>query len=384
MAHVSDRWTVPNPNGPGRIRSDRYGRGARWLAVWHEPDGTRRKKACATKDEALALIQHHETTKRAGTYISPSRAQVTVREVAEQWYREQAHQRPTSRAVIRRRLDNTILPTLGAYAVADVDRGVIQGAVTAWSRHLAPSTVKVAYVYTAGIFTLAVEQRRIPTSPCRRINLPASHPAPVTPLTAQMVQALIDGLWTPYRPMAVFAAASGMRSGELRGLTWDRVTVHGDGSAQVRVDRQLIGGTAHEPVWGPVKTRASNRQIGVGPATVQALGKPGVGLVFRGARGGAIDRKRASEAWRHAARPLGLEAGSGWHDLRHFHASLLIARGLSPVAVAARLGHKNSVETLKTYAHLWPDDDTRMRDTGDGVVHLQPPGSPQASETAGH
>lgn len=383
MGHAEDRWTIPNPDGPGRIKGPRYGRGARWLAVWHEPDGTRRKKACATKDEALALIQDHETSKRAGTYIPLDRAQATVAQVAEEWYEEQTHQRPTSRAVIRRRLDNTILPTLGHYALADVDRGVIQGAVTAWSRTLAPSTVKVAYVYTAGIFTLAVEQRCIPTSPCRRINIPATHTEPVTPLTAETVQALIDALWTPYQPMAVFAAASGLRSGELRGLTWDRITIQPDGSAQVRVDRQLIGGSAHHPKWGPVKTRASNRQIGVGPATIRALGTPGEGLVFLGARGGAINRKRASEAWRHAARPLGLPAGSGWHDLRHFHASLLIARGLSPVAVAARLGHKNSVETLKTYAHLWPDDDVRMRDTGDGVVHLQPPHSPQASETPG-
>lgn len=383
MGHSEDRWTIPNPDGPGRIKGPRYGRGSRWLAVWNEPDGQRRKQACATKAEAEAVVQDHESSKRSGTYISPAAARVTVSELAQEWFREQAHQRPSSRATIRRRLDNTILPTLGTYPVADVDRGVIQGAVTTWSRDLAPSTVKVAYVYTAGIFALAVEQRRIATSPCRRINLPPTDTDPITPLPAATVQALIDGLWTPYQPMAVFAAASGLRSGELRGLTWDRITIQPDGSAQVRVDRQLTGGSAHHPTWGPLKTRASNRQIGVGPATVQALGTPGEGLVFRGARGGAINRERASDAWRHAARPLGLQPGSGWHELRHFHASLLIARGLSPVAVAARLGHKNSIETLRTYAHLWPDDDTRMRDTGDGIVTLRPPHGPQAGEAAG-
>jgi len=92
--------------------------------------------------------------------------------------------------------------------------------------------------------------------------------------------------------------------------------------------------------------------------------------VFRTARGGAISRQAASEAWRHAAAPLGLAGGSGWHDLRHFHASLLIAGGASPVAVAHRLGHKDATETLRTYAHLWPDDETRMRDATDGIVML--------------
>jgi integrase len=38
---------------------------------------------------------------------------------------------------------------------------------------------------------------------------------------------------------------------------------------------------------------------------------------------------------------------------------MLIAAGLSVTAVAARLGHKDSTETLRTYAHLWPNDEER-------------------------
>lgn len=52
-------------------------------------------------------------------------------------------------------------------------------------------------------------------------------------------------------------------------------------------------------------------------------------------------------------------AATGWHLLRHYHASLLIAAGLSPAAVAARLGHADVSETLGTYAHLWPSDQDR-------------------------
>jgi len=36
--------------------------------------------------------------------------------------------------------------------------------------------------------------------------------------------------------------------------------------------------------------------------------------------------------------------------------------------VAHRLGHKDPTETLRTYAHLWPDDDERMRGLSDGVI----------------
>jgi integrase len=31
-------------------------------------------------------------------------------------------------------------------------------------------------------------------------------------------------------------------------------------------------------------------------------------------------------------------------------------------AVADRLGHQDSTETLRTYAHLWPNDEERSRD----------------------
>ncbi len=100
-----------------------------------------------------------------------------------------------------------------------------------------------------------------------------------------------------------------------------------------------------------------------------ALGEWGEGLVFRSRRRGALTRSSASHAWHLAVKGVdGVGPGAGWHELRHFHASLLIAGGAPPVAVAHRLGHKDPTETLRTYAHLWPDDDERMRGLSDGVI----------------
>lgn len=373
MAHVLDRWTIAGPpdarGRPTRTKGPRHGVGKRWAAVWTEPDGTRRKKACTTKEEAEAHLAHVLVQQQAGTYITAARAQITIRAMAERWYDEQVHQRATSLETIRRRLDNTILPTLGHYQVGDVTRTQVQAAITAWSKDLAPSTVRVAYVYVAAIFNLAVDERRIPSTPCRRINLPRNTDAPAEPMTVQQVQTLVDSLWTPYRRMAVFVAATGVRPGEARGLTWDRITYTQDGG-QAKIDRQLVKAVAGRPVFGPLKTPSSLRTVSFGPETAHALGDPGEGLVFVNHLGRPITRQNASEAWRHAAPGVGLEEGTGWHELRHFHASLLIARGASPVAVAHRLGHKDPTETLRTYAHLWPDDDTRMRDATDGIVVL--------------
>jgi len=49
-----------------------------------------------------------------------------------------------------------------------------------------------------------------------------------------------------------------------------------------------------------------------------------------------------------------------FHDMRHTHASGLIAAGHSIKAVSRRLGHADITITLKVYAHLMPDDDAKL------------------------
>jgi integrase len=375
VAHIEDRWTVPSPTGRGRVKGPRHGVGKRWAACWTEVNGQRRKLAFDSKDAAVAHLEKVGVDQRSGNYVSPAASAVTVRDVAERWYIEQVHQRDTSLATIRRRLDRTILPSLGDVPWSKVDRSTIQAAVTSWSSSLAPSTVHVAYVYLAGVCALAVEERRVVASPCRRVNLPPVARMPVVPYSVAKVQQLTDAAAERYRPMFVLAAASGLRSGELRGLTWDRIE-ETTGGALVRVDRQLTRkATSSRPVWGPPKSASSVRVVAVGKATLEALGPRGDGgaLVFTTTRGGAVTHKVAWQIWRTAADAVGVVAGEGWHELRHFHASLLIAGGSSPVAVAHRLGHRDATETLQTYAHLWPDDDERMRDATDGLIRLAEP-----------
>jgi integrase len=370
VANIEDRWTAADPDGGRkRVRTDRYGQGLRWRATWSEPDGARRRKSFPTKDAAQAHLEDVGASQRAGTYVSPERGAITVAEMADRWYRQQVHQRASSLDAVRRRLNRTILPVLGTTRLADLDRAAVQDAVTAWAGELAGSTVRVAYVYLAGICALAVDERRIAATPCRRINLPPVDRPPVVPLTVQQVQDLTDALWRPYRPMAVLIAASGLRSAEARGLTGDRV-VPAEVGARLRVDRQLVTRNSGRPEWGPLKTESSVRTLSIGKATLDALGPLDDGLVLTTGKGQAITRGMASSAWRAAAAKVGLPEGTGWHELRHFHASLLIARGSSPRAVAHRLGHKDPTETLRTYAHLWPDDDDRMRDATDGLIIL--------------
>jgi hypothetical protein len=60
--------------------------------------------------------------------------------------------------------------------------------------------------------------------------------------------------------------------------------------------------------------------------------------------------------------------------LRHFYASALIRAGESVKTVQAALGHASAVETLETYAGLWPDSQARTRAAVDDLgLHSQVP-----------
>jgi site-specific recombinase XerD len=74
----------------------------------------------------------------------------------------------------------------------------------------------------------------------------------------------------------------------------------------------------------------------------------------------------ASKYIRTAAAQVGL-AGHTWHDLRHHHASVLLAEGVNPAKVAERLGH-DLTTLLSTYAHVLPRDDDRVRGIIDATL----------------
>lgn len=50
------------------------------------------------------------------------------------------------------------------------------------------------------------------------------------------------------------------------------------------------------------------------------------------------------------------------YGLRHFHASMPVEMGVSPLEIADRLGNKKIETTLNTYSHLYPNKRTALAD----------------------
>ena len=76
----------------------------------------------------------------------------------------------------------------------------------------------------------------------------------------------------------------------------------------------------------------------------------------------AANKKMAEEAKKTGQQESQSLPEIRFHDLRHTHASLLIATGESIKAVSQRLGHATIELTLRVYYHLLPGYDDVLAD----------------------
>jgi integrase len=345
----------------------------RWVARWRTPEGASRKKRFPTKVLADQHLVKVEGAKLTGAYVDPAAGRVTFRSYAEQWRTDQVQHRPTTVAQVETNMRRHVYPVLGDRPIGAIRRGEIQAMIHALTtKELAPGTVELVYRYVVAIYRSAITDRVVATSPCVDVKLPERVKAEIVPLSTSVVTALADAIDHRYRALVVVGAGTGLRQGEALGLTVDRVDFL---RRTLKVDRQLILLPGAGPQLAPPKTPRSNRTIPASQVVIEALSahvaQYGVGedgLIFTAPNGAPIRRTRFSDVWRPAAKAAGIEAGIGYHALRHYYASLLIRAGCSVKVVQARLGHASASETLDTYSHLWPDDEDRARDAVDAVL----------------
>lgn len=332
----------------------------KYLARWREyPGGPQKTRTFTRKVDAeqfLVEVQHRLLT---GTYTPPQAGQVTLATYAAEWLGRRSWA-PSTHDRIARELRLHILPALGARPLSSLRRAHVEE----WAKALplAPSSARMVYETLSNMLTAAVDDERIPRNPAKGARLARVEVVPFVPLTPEEVRAIAAVTVEHVRGAVVVAAGTGLRQGELFGLTTDRLDFM---RRELRVDRQLWTPASGRPFLKAPKSANSYRTVALSTLVVDTLAAhlrafgPGEdGLVFH-ITGRPVVRAMASKYIRTAARSAGLE-GHAWHDLRHHHASVLLSAGVSPALVAERLGH--DVKTLlSTYAHVIRNDDERVR-----------------------
>jgi integrase len=347
-----------------------------WTARYRDAEGKEHTRNFNRKTDGQRWLDEVTASVLTGRYVDPQRGKMTFRDYVEtEWLPAQQQHRPSTRAQIRSHLAKNIYPVIGGRQLDSLVPSDIQAVVARASANLAPATVQVAYRYLSTICKAAVAAKRIAETPCRGINLPEAVKRRVVPITTEQVNAIVDAVPERYRALVIAAAGTGMRQGEIFGLTTDRVNLL---EHRIVVDRQLTSVSNERPKFGPPKTKAGDRRLPL-PVVVSdallehlALFASGPdGLIFTNEYGAPLRRSGFNTMWRRALKNAGVEP-TVFHSLRHYYASLLIRHGESVKVVQERLGHASATETLDTYAHLWHDSDERTREAVDAVLKFTP------------
>jgi len=142
-------------------------------------------------------------------------------------------------------------------------------------------------------------------------------------------------------PLTLLALNTGLRRGELLGLTWECVSLD-------RKQLTVAAGTAKSGKTRHVPLNAEALDV----LTRWSKYHGNAGIVFHGARG-AARMTHINRSWASLTKAAQL-MDFRFHDCRHHFASSLVMRGVDLNTVRELLGHADLKMTLR-YAHLAPE-----------------------------
>lgn len=388
---VDDLWYRKDPKTGKKVPAKRHGRGNRWRVRYVDDNGKPRQPTFDKKSEAIEFDAGVRTDVARGNYIDPEAGKITVEEYSKTWRETQLHRYSTAEHV-ERYFRLHINPVLGRHPMKRIVRSHVQMWVK--NSRLGPVATRLAFWYLNAMFTAAVHDKIIATSPCVGITLPELEQAEHLILSPKQVHELAALLPDRYRAAVYVAAGCGLRPSETFGLELDQVAFL---RREIDVQHQIGQATGRGSFLAPPKTKTSLRTVELPKITADALAEhirkypPAeielvdatdpdprkhkarqVKLLFTDDKGRPLTRGNWSKIFQPAAQALGLPPRSGLHLLRHYFATLLIFNGANVKTVQMALGHATPTITLNTYVGLWPDQIDRTRNLVDQALGTMP------------
>jgi integrase len=191
-------------------------------------------------------------------------------------------------------------------------------------------------------------------------------------------------------PALRLSAMTGMRRGEVLGLTWSAIDFE-QRRLTINTAIQLLDSRIIEV---PPKTRASRRSVDLDRDTCAVLeawhdqqhhngGHATHGSwVFTSVRGGPVNPDLYSQTFDRLVARLDVPK-IRLHDLRHTHATLLIKDGEPLKVVSERLGHANPAFTMATYQHVMPGMGANAARRFANLLSSPQPASPEPAPSTG-
>lgn len=265
-------------------------------------------------------------------------------------------------------------PRIGRIPATHLTRDDLARATNELASSYSAKSLKNQRGLLAAVCDRAVDLRYLPTNPTKRLRLPRAKETErrdMRILTAAELAGVFTRVHPHYRLFVMFLAGMGCRYGEAVALQVQDVTL-----PDVRIRRALKWSPDNKRTVGATKTKRSNRTVRVPtklrPMLASAIdGKPGDALLFTAPRGGPINHRTFwSDIWLPVVEHLSPRPRI--HDLRHTHASMLLAEGRPLLVVSRRLGHESVTTTGDVYGHMVPDAQAQAADAADVMFESIP------------
>ena len=380
---MAKKSTRKSANGAGNIRLISSTRNGKTYTYWqarittgHDPGTGRQIQRSITgktqKEVAEKLRQlTHELDK--GTYLAPSR--LTLQAWMETWLDEYlGNVKEATRFLYRKNTESYIVPHLGSIKLEALNAPMVQSFYNDLVnpkendvRPLSPKTVKNVHGVLHKALQQAVLVGYIRTNPSDACTLPKVIKKDIQPLDADQIKLFLEAVEDhPHELLYKIALFTGLRQGELLGLTWDCI----DFDRSTLLVRQQLRREQKKGGQYYITTpkNGKSRSITLAPSVLrlfrlqklhQNFLRAAAGdewdnsedMVFTNQTGGYLSYRTVYDCFKRIVKKIGIP-NVRFHDLRHSYAVASIQAGDDIKTVQENLGHATASFTLDVYGHV--------------------------------
>ena len=307
-----------------------------------------------------------------GSLLPPS--EITVKDFLSFWEKNYTVSiKSGTKASYAAAIDNHIIPALGRYKLCELITDHIQAFYNsmyepASGEALSAKTVKNIHGILHRALQQAVANHYIPSNPSDSCILKPVRKEEIHPLQGKEIPAFLNVIHdSKYEAIYQIAIFTGMREGEILGLTWDCVDFD---NHVIHVKQQLQYNRQKHQLEIVLPKNSKSRTIVVAKSVVQILRKvknaqdwqrleAGSGwadnnLVFCSKLGDPLRANKVYESYKKFVTRIG-RPDARFHDLRHTYATICLRNGDDIKTLSHNLGHSSCSFTLDVYGHCVDD-----------------------------
>lgn len=356
-------------SGEGSIRQRKDGRWEGRCSCGYDPKTgkpIRRSVYGLTQKEVREKLTSIAKSIDDNTYIAPKT--ITVGDWLELWLKEyvQVSVKPLTFKSYEVVVRVHIKPAIGSIKLQALKAPQIQAFYNSLITDKSPKTIKNIHGVLHKALDKAIKIGYVTTNPASVCDIPRIEKKEIKPLNADNISRFIKRLDTEeLKNLYITALFTGMREGEVLGLTWDCVDFE---RGTITVNKQLQKEKIKGGKYYLAETKTSKVRVLTPAQYVMSILKEEqirqkenrlklghmwdnpLNLVFTNTTGRYLAIVTVYKRFKKIVSEIGIPQAR-FHDLRHTYATLALQEGDDIKTVQTALGHSTVSTTLDIYSH---------------------------------